>query len=98
MMQPRTMAAVGGACILYVTYAAWLLLPDSWALARSVLRDVGMFGWPMVGVISLFATPAGYSDDERRTTPPARLWWTYFFLVPSVPLGFMAFLWLLSWM
>src|SRR5262245_19267424 len=96
-MQHRTMTAICGTCVLCATYVAWLTLPDSWSIARSVLRDVGMFGWPVVGLISIFATPAGYSDEERRATPPAKLWWTYFFLVPSVPMGLLSLLWILSW-
>ena len=91
------MIAVYGACLLGATYAAWVFLPDSWSLAKTILRDAGMFGWPVVGGISIFATPAGYSDEERRATPPSKLWWTYFLLLPSIPMGLMSFLWILYW-
>ena len=98
MMQRRTKVALIATCLLAVTYATWIVLPDSWALARSILRDVLMFGWSVAGLISIFATPAGYSDEERRATPTSKIWWTYFLLVPAMPLGLASFVSLLRWL
>jgi hypothetical protein len=98
MMQLRTKVALVATCLLAVTYVIWGVLPDSLAIARSILRDVVVFGWPVAGLISTFAAPAGYSDEERKVTPTYKLWWTYFILVPSIPLGLMSIVWLLYWL
>jgi len=96
-MQLRTKIAVCGTCILCGTYAAWLMLPDPLSLTKSILRDVAVVGWLVVGLLSVFATPAGYSDEEQKTSPSPGLWWTYLLLVPSIALGLMSFFCLLYW-
>jgi len=96
-MQRRTRIAVTASFLLAATGVTGSILPDSMLLADSILRDLQMMGWPVVALLSIFATPAGYSEEERRATPTSRLWWTYLFLLPPIPLGLVSLVWLFYW-